>query len=103
MRGLVFAFLFSTGCVSTTAQFTPTIVGQILPTRTAPESVELFRSQSPAKKYSEIGAVSICCGVGIEKSVELMRKTASNNGGDAIIGLDSAANGLVMATVIRYQ
>jgi len=90
------------GCV-TTAEYAPSKFGEIYPVRRAPAGIEIFRSQNPTKKYVEIGSVSVCCDVRMDEAVKRMRQAASEKGGDAIIGLDATANGLVMATVVRYQ
>lgn len=100
--GILSLTLSSCVALQPKADFAPTKIGETLAVRTQPDDIELFRSQSPTKKYVEIGSVSSCC-LRMEKSVELLRKSASAHGGDALIGLDATADGLVMATVIRYQ
>lgn len=89
-----------TACTS--VQFAPSKMGQVYPSRTAPDAIELFRSSAPTKKFIEIGSASACCG-GSNYVTGILRKKASETGGDALIGLDFYANGSAMATVIRYQ
>jgi hypothetical protein len=91
------------GCVTPRAEYAPSKFGETYPVRTTPDGIEIFRSQNPSKKYVEIGSVSVCCDLRMDYAVKLMRQAASDKGGDAIIGLDATANGLVMATVVRYQ
>lgn len=91
------------GCV-TMAQFAPSKISQNYPKRTPPDQIELYRTQTPVKKYVEIGAVSACCNsVATNKLIDLLRSKASDVGGDAIIGLDIDPTGGVTASVIRYQ
>jgi len=100
---IALAVFIVSGCVTWHAIFAPAKLDQSFPARTSPESIEIFRSQTPSKEFAEIGTVSVCCKLGMEKSIELMRQEASNKGGDALIALDANANGLIMATVIRYH
>ena len=85
------------------AQFAASRVDQVYASRTPPEAIELFRSSQPAKHFIEIGAVSACCSSDANRMIEMLRKKASENGGDALVGLDLHASGGVTATVIRYQ
>jgi hypothetical protein len=87
----------------TSIQYVPSRLGYTYPVRTAPAAIELFRSSSPTKKYIEIGAVSGCCSTDANVIIEMLRKKASENGGDALIGLDMRANGGISASVIRYE
>ncbi len=87
----------------TSAQFAPSRVAQSYSVRTQPESIELFRSTSPTKKYVEIGAVNACCSSNTNEMITMLRKQASDNGGDALIGLEVSARGAATASVIRYE
>jgi hypothetical protein len=98
-----FSVLFLAGCVTATANFAPARMNETFVNRTPPDKIELFRSQMPSRKYTEIGAVSACCNIGTNHLVELLRAKASEVGGDAIIGLEIDATGSASASVIRYQ
>jgi hypothetical protein len=100
---LAFLFLAVTllvGCATT--YFAPSKVAQKYPVRTSPDAIELYRSEMPTHKFSEIGSVSVCCG-GSDWSINQLRGKASAEGGDALVGLDVLADGRYNATVIRYQ
>jgi hypothetical protein len=93
--------LSALGCVMA-AQFAPSRLGQAYEPRTSPEKIELFRSQAPTRSYKEIGTVSVCC-FSPEKSVELLRAKASEQGGDALMSLDIGADNRAIATLVRYE
>ena len=85
------------------AQFAPARVGQRYSPRTPASQIEIFRSQMPTKKYVEIGSASACCQIETDKAVDRLRAKAAEQGGDAMIGLDFAADGRAIVTVIRYE
>jgi len=89
------------GCASY-SQFAPSQVAKVYPSRTSAEKIELFRTQSPSKKFEEIGTVNACCGSDTNDLIDQLRKKASEHGGDALIGLDIQATGGATASVIRY-
>lgn len=99
---LIFA-LAVTGCATTRAQFAPVTMNQTFAVRTPAEKVELFRSQTPTRKFSEIGAVNACCSTDSNLLIDLLREKASQNGGDAITDLEISAPGGASASVIRYE
>ncbi len=72
------------------------------PSRTAVQ-IEVFKSQMPAKKYKEIGSVVVCAGGKLSSNVELLKKKAAENGGEALIGLEQPSQNCLSAAVIRYQ
>ena len=100
--GLIFGFGLG-GCVSMSAQFAPARTGQSYVSRTPTEKVELFRSQTPTRKYQEIGAVNACCNLDSTTMIEMLRRKASESGGDALIGLEINATGGASASVIRFE
>src|ERR1700722_836296 len=100
---LFLSLLIITGCTSLPAQFAPARMTESYAPRTPPEKIELYRSQTPAKKYLEIGAVNACCNSNANELISKLRKTASESGGDAIVGLEITATGGASASVIRYE
>ena len=99
-KSILMLFLLS-GCTS--VQFVPSKVNQVYAKRTEPAAIELFRSSSPTKKFFEIGATAACCSTDANSMIELLRKQASESGGDALMGLDISAKGGASATVVRYE
>lgn len=97
----LFLSLFLAGCVSKPS-FAPVQVGMAYGVRTPPDKIELFRSQTPDKKFSEIGTIHDCCHV-TDQMIQNMREEASARGGDALMSLDLDAQGGATATVIRYS
>ena len=98
----LFTLLLSLSGCTTTANYAPSNAQQEFAARTAPEKIELYRSQVPSKKYSEIGAVSACCSDS-GSLIEKLKERASEVGGDALIGIEIDATGMTSASVIRYQ
>ena len=96
-------FLVFSGCVTPSAHFAAARTDQGYAPRTAPEKIELFRSQLPSKKYIEIGAVNACCGDDTTAMIAMLRKKAAESGGDALIGLEIDARGGATASVIRFE
>ena len=88
------------GCVS--AQFAPAAKNRTLASITGSNEIQVFRTQLPTKKYTEIGSVNACCAHDSNKLVDKLRDQAAANGGDAIIGLEPYTNGM-SATVIRFE
>ena len=84
------------------AEFAPSQLSQAYKPRTSSEKIELFRTQLPTKKYSEIGTVNACCSVRTNILVDMLRQKASEMGGDALLSLDVNATGGAFASVIRY-
>lgn len=101
MHLTLFALLWLSACAE--AQFAPTKMKQSYPYRTPPSAIELFRSSAPTKSYFEIGAVNACCSSDTNSMIELLRAKASENGGDALMGLDINAKGGASASVVRYK
>ncbi len=89
------------GC-ATISQFAPSQASKTYSPRTPAEKIELFRAQSPSKKFDEIGSVNACCSDDTNQLIEELRKKASEQGGDALINLDVQVTGGATASVIRY-
>ena len=83
--------------------FAPSKVGQTFSVRRAPDKIEVFKTQLPTKKYTEIGSVSTCCSGDSADLVDRLRKKASENGGDALIGIEPFAGGGISGAVIRFE
>ncbi len=98
---LLVVMVLAQGCQMT--QFAPSRLAQTFPPRTTPESIEVFRSKVPEKKFIEIGAIRDCCGYGVASDLTDIRKKASEVGGDALLDLQIDATGGITGTVIRYQ
>lgn len=94
------AILFS--ACNTVPQFAPVKAQQSFPERTAPEQIEVFRSQIPSKGFDEIGSVAVCCQLS-DMTLKALKEAAAKHGGDALIGLDVNSQGAVIGTVIRYR
>lgn len=104
MKSVSPALLFglTLSACATVPQFAPVKTGQNFEQRTPPDKIEVFRSQAPAKPFIEIGSTAVCCQLR-EKTLNLLKESASKNGGDALIGLDVSSEGAVIGTVIRYR
>ena len=101
LMALTAVALALSGC--STAQFASAKQNQIYPMRTAPGQIELFRSALPQNPFDEIGTISFCCSGHQDRSVQRLKDKASEMGGDALVGLDFAADGRSSASVIRYK
>jgi len=95
--------LILAGCVTPEAQFAPAQRDSMYPVRTPPGQIELYRSQSPTKKFTELGAVNACCSHDSNVLIELLKRKAADVGGDALIGIDIDATGNATASVIRFE
>ncbi len=99
---LLVAFVTLTSSCTIKPSFSPAKMGETFPMSRTPEKIEIFRTQLPAEKYTEIGSISACCGTS-EKLMEVLRKKASESGGDAIIGIEPYAGDGISAAVIRFN
>jgi hypothetical protein len=103
LLGLASLLLLLDACTSMSAQFAPSLPNQQFSQRTSVDKIELFRSQTPNKPYTEIGVVNSCCSADTNELIDLLKLKASQSGGDAILGLDVQAVGGASASVVRYQ
>jgi hypothetical protein len=100
MRFFLFALLL-TGC--TTAEFAPASLAHQYPSRISVENIEIYRSVRPEKKFIEIGTATSCCSMDPNRVIDLLRKQASERGGDALMDFEFTASGQASATVVRYR
>ena len=88
------------GC--TTVGFAPSKAHATHAPRRSAAQVEVFRTQLPKQRFQEIGAVSVTGTGDPGKLVEKLREKAAENGGDAIIALETFVGGM-SATVVRFE
>lgn len=96
---LLCGMLLMTGCVS--ASFAPVDTEVSMKPRKMPEQILVFRTAKPKRKYIEIGSVFATGSDDMAYMVELLKRKAAKNGGDAIIDIEAAPVSM-SATVIRF-
>jgi hypothetical protein len=98
--GIIFIIMISLlQCVS--VDFAATDSSKTFSSRVSADEIEVYRTQTPNKKFIEIGVVNATYSNDTNELIRALKKKAAENGGDAIIDLEPYPNGM-SATVIRY-
>jgi len=88
------------GCAS--VEFSPSEMKKTYKSRKSMDDIKVYRTKTPDKTYIEIGVVNARTFDDMNQAVEMLRKKAAENGGDAIIELEPHPGG-ASATVIRFK
>lgn len=95
---LILIILFCNACAS--VSFAPAELQKKYSKKTNPQDIKIYRSELPKGEFIEIGSLS---GSGQDEAIiTKFREQASEQGGDAIISLETFSNGY-SATIIRMK
>jgi hypothetical protein len=96
---LIIAMISLLQCLS--VDFAATDSSKTYGSRISADEIEVYRTQTPNKKFIEIGIVNASYSNDTNELIQALKKKAAENGGDAIIDLEPYPSGM-SATVIRY-
>jgi hypothetical protein len=97
---ILFIFMISLlQCLS--VDFAATDSSKTYSSRVSADEIEVYRTQTPDKKFKEIGVVNASYSNDTNELIQALKKKAAENGGDAIIDVEPYPSGM-SATVIRY-
>jgi hypothetical protein len=90
--------IFLWGCA--TVKFAPSIEGYAPVVISSPGKIKIYRTERPKEPYTEIGVIYSAGNSGSDKTILLMKNTASKNGGNAVIDLKETPDGSIGTVVI---